>query len=230
MTLLILSLAPVFLLMAYVYFRDKYEKEPIGLILRGMMAGVLVIFPVVAVERALEYLAPGLSQTGDAAYKGFVVAGATEELFKFLILYLLFWRNRNFNERYDGIVYAVAVSLGFAAVENVIYVTESSVRVGLLRAVTAIPGHTLFGILMGYYLGLAKFIPSRKSEFLQKAFIVPWLFHGMYDFLILSKQPVLILAFIPFLLILWRTGLRRMKQHVDASIFRNTPPPPPGIF
>jgi RsiW-degrading membrane proteinase PrsW (M82 family) len=230
MTLLLLSLAPVFILLAYVYFRDKYEKEPLGLLLKGFIAGVIILFPVAFLEQKLMTLFPELSGLGKAAYEGFIVAGTSEEFFKFAVLYLIFWRNRNFNEKFDGIVYAVSVSLGFAAIENVFYVFEGSYSVGFLRAVTAVPAHTLFGIMMGYFLGLAKFIPERKEEFLWKAVMIPILFHGSYDFFVLSGHPLLVLLFIPLLIVMWRIGLRRMKQHVDASVFRNQPPPPPGPY
>jgi protease PrsW len=230
MSLLILSIAPVFILLAYVYFRDKYEKEPIGLILRGLLAGVIIIFPVALIERGLTLISPLVSGLQKAAYDGFIVAGATEELFKFGAVYLLFWKNRNFNEKFDGIVYAVSVSLGFAAIENLFYVYDGSVKVGLLRAITAVPGHTLFGVLMGYYLGLAKFIPSESRSLLWKSFYIPMLFHGTYDFLILSNHPVLMLCFIPFMIILWVTGLKRMRKLNEVSVFRNNPPPPPGSY
>jgi len=228
MTLLIISLAPVFLLLAYIYFRDRYEKEPIGLLIRGFIAGAVILFPVAWIEGQLVRIAPDLNPIGTAVYQGFVVAGATEELFKFIALYLLFWRNRNFNERFDGIVYAVSVSLGFAAIENIQYVYEGSYKVGLMRAVTAVPAHMLFGIMMGYYLGLARFIPSRKSFYILLAVLAPWAFHGTYDFLILSGRPLLLLGFIPFLIIMWRVGLKRLRQHELTSLFRKTPPPPPG--
>lgn len=230
MTLLILSLAPVFILLAYIYFRDKYEKEPIGLLLRGLIVGGIIIFPVAIIERGLMSAAGGIGGLVKAAYEGYVVAGGTEELFKFATVYFLFWRNKNFNEKYDGIVYAVAVSLGFAAIENIFYVFEGSYQVGFLRAITAVPAHTLFGVMMGYYLGLAKFNPERKSEFLWKALTIPWFFHGTYDFLVLSGQPLLVFCFVPFLIYMWRIGLKRMKQHSDSSIFRQTPPPPPGTI
>lgn len=230
MSLFLLAIAPAFLLLAYVYFRDKYEKEPLGLILRGFFAGAVIIIPVAMIERWLMQLNPGLGHYSNSVYEGFIVAGGTEEFFKFSALYLLFWRNRNFNERYDGIVYAVSISLGFAAIENIFYVYQGSYHVGLVRAFTAVPGHTLFGVLMGYYLGLARFIPVRRNEFLAKSLVVPFLFHGAYDFMLLSGHPVLLIGFIPFLIILWRIGLKRMKQHVDTSIFRNTPPSPPGTY
>ena len=230
MSLLILSVAPVLILLAYVYFRDKYEKEPVRLLLEGLLAGGLIVFLAAFAERALMRMILFQDSLQGVAYESYVVAGATEELLKFSALLLLFWRNRNFNERYDGIVYAVSVSLGFAAVENIFYVNSGSYQVGIVRAFTAVPAHMIFGILMGYYLGMAKFLPWRKLEFILKALLVPWLFHGTYDFLLLSKQPLFLLLFIPFLFILWKMGLKRMKQHQDSSVFRNIPPTPPGPF
>lgn len=230
MTLLILSLAPVFILLAYIYFRDKYEKEPIGLLLRGLLVGGIILFPVAFIERGLMSVAGNIAGISKAAYEGYLVAGGTEEFFKFAMVYFFFWQNKNFNEKYDGIVYAVSVSLGFAAIENIFYVFEGSYQVGFLRSFTAVPAHTLFGVMMGYYLGLAKFKPERKKEFLLKALMIPWLFHGTYDFLVLSGQPILVLGFIPLLIYMWVIGLKRMKQHSDSSIFRQTPPPPPGTI
>jgi RsiW-degrading membrane proteinase PrsW (M82 family) len=133
---------------------------------------------------------------------------------------MLFWRNRNFNEKFDGIIYAVSVSLGFAAIENIFYVfNNNSMQVGLMRAFTAVPGHTIFGIIMGFYLGLAKFNPSQSKKWLLRAFMVPWLFHGVYDFLVLSGHYLLLLAFLPFLVYMYRVGLRRMKELNAESQF-----------
>jgi protease PrsW len=229
-TLLILSLAPVFILMTWIYYRDKYEKEPIKLILLGLVAGGIVIFPVIAIEYLLSSLGEPFFPIVKAFFEGFVVAGFTEELFKFAMVYLLFWRNRNFNERFDGIVYAVSVSLGFAAIENIFYVFDGGIKIGVLRAITAVPAHTLFGITMGFYLGLAKFAPFRKNEFLLKALLIPWLLHGIYDFLILSQLPLLLLAFFPTIILMWKIGLKEIRTHQMTSFFRPQPPPPPDII
>jgi len=221
MYLLLLALAPAILLMMYVYFRDKYEKEPVKLILKGILLGAIIIFPVGVVENYITAFGQNLDKIPKAAWDGFVVAGATEEAFKYLAVFVLIWRNRNFNEKFDGIVYAVSVSLGFAAIENLFYVFSniSSMQVGLLRAFTAVPGHTIFGIVMGFYLGMARFTVQSRKKYLIRAFTVPWLLHGVYDFLILSGHPVLILIFIPFLIYLYRVGLKRMKELNSDSIF-----------
>jgi RsiW-degrading membrane proteinase PrsW (M82 family) len=220
MYLLLLALAPAIILMMYVYFRDKYEKEPVKLILKGILLGAIVIFPVGLVENFLIGFGTGLAKIPKAAYDGFIVAGFTEEAFKYFMVFILIWRNRNFNEKFDGIVYAVSVALGFAAIENLFYVfSNNSMQVGMLRAFTAVPGHTIFGIVMGFYLGLARFSEKERGKWLLRAFIVPFLLHGVYDFLIMSGHPVLLLAFIPFLVYMYRVGLRRMRELNEQSVF-----------
>jgi protease PrsW len=226
---LVLSLAPVFTLMTWIYFRDKYEKEPIRLILLGMLVGAIVILPAVVAESILTPFGKHLPSLIKPFFDGFVVAGFVEELFKFLVVYLLFFRNKNFNERYDGIVYAVSVSLGFAAVENVLYVYDGGLKVGVLRSLTSVPAHTVFGIMMGFNLGLAKFATVKKKEYIAMAFIMPWFFHSLYDFLLFSRLPILLLAFIPVLFYMWRIGLKEIRSHQMTSFFRPAPPPPPGI-
>lgn len=219
MSLLVLSLAPVIIILAYVYIRDKYEKEPLRLVLKGLAAGAVILIPAAFIEQSLGRFPEDWGQIPGAFYTGFAVAGATEELLKFLMVYLLFYRNRNFNERYDGIVYAVAVSLGFAALENVMYVFRGGLQVGLLRSFTAVPAHAFFGMIMGYYFGLARFVPGAKSKSLLKAIALPWFFHGLYDFILYSQNPWLLLTFVPLMIILLVTGMKRMKQHQLASAF-----------
>jgi len=220
MYLLLLALAPAIILMMYVYFRDKYEKEPIKLILKGILLGAIIIFPVGLIENYLTGFTTGMAKIPKAAFDGFIVAGATEEAFKYFVVFILIWRNHNFNEKFDGIVYAVSVSLGFAAIENLFYVfSENSMQVGLLRAFTAVPGHTIFGIVMGFYLGMARFSNQGKGKWLLRAFTVPWLLHGMYDFMLMSGHSVLLLTFIPFLIYMYRYGFKKMRELNEQSFF-----------
>lgn len=220
MYLLLLALAPAIILMLYIYFRDKYEKEPIKLILKGILLGAIIIFPVGMIENYIIGFGAGFAKISKAAFDGFIVAGATEEAFKYLMVFILVWRNRNFNEKFDGIVYSVSVALGFATIENIFYVfSNNSMQVGLLRAFTAVPGHTIFGIVMGFYLGLARFSVRGKGKWLLMAFLAPWILHGIYDFLIMSGHPLLLLMFIPFLIFMYRHGLKRMKEFNEQSVF-----------
>lgn len=217
---LLLALAPAVILMVYVYFRDKYEKEPVSLILKGILLGAIIIFPVGVIENFMLGLGKDLDKIPKAAFDGFIVAGATEEAFKFFMVFILIWRNSNFNEKFDGIVYSVSVSLGFAAIENLFYVfSNNSMQVGILRAFTAVPAHTIFGVVMGFYLGMARFSPKNRATWLFKAFAVPWLLHGLYDFLLMSGHPVLLIVFIPFLVLMYRLGLKRMREFNMQSTF-----------
>lgn len=217
---MIASLAPVFIILFYVYFRDKYDREPLGLLAKAVLAGMLLVIPVIFVERLLVAVMPSFGKVAGAAYHAFVVAGTTEELFKFLALYLLVWRNPNFNEKFDGIVYAVFVSLGFAAVENVMYVMDGGYQTAVVRAITAVPAHALFGITMGYYLGIARMYAEIRTEHLRKAILVPILLHGIYDFILMVEVGWLLALFIPYVIYLYVVGARKMKILSDSSIFK----------
>lgn len=221
MTLLLLSLAPVFIILVYIYYRDKYEKEPLMLLFEGLVAGGVMVIPILYFEKHLQGLGSDLTGLGLAFWTAFMVAALVEESLKFLAVYLLLWKNPNFNEEFDGIVYAVFVSLGFAAVENVFYVFsgENSYQVGFMRAFTAVPAHAIFGVMMGYRFGLARFIRSKRLWYLSTALVVPILCHGGYDFILMSQKPFLLFLFIPFVLyLLWRS-LRRMKELIKHSGF-----------
>ena len=218
MELIVLALAPVAIILIYVYVRDKYDKEPIGLLLKTLFAGAFITIPILFVESVLSYLGGSFQGLLEAAYTAFVVASFSEELFKYLVILIFIRKSPHFNERFDGIVYAVFVSLGFAAVENILYVMDGGLKVGLLRALTAVPAHALFGVAMGFYFG--KYLFIKKPKYLYQALWIPILLHGIYDFILMSKQYVLLILFIPFLIYLWVNGFRKMKYLSDRSIFR----------
>lgn len=219
MYLLLIALAPVVTLLFYVYFRDKYEKEPFGLLLKGFFAGTIIVIPCGFIEEYTVTLFYDPNPYYSAAWTGFMVAGLTEELLKFICVMLLFWRNINFNEKFDGIVYAVFVSLGFAAVENIFYVLDGGISVGLLRAFISVPAHALFGIMMGAYIGLARFDLEKSGRLLWRAFFYAFFFHGLYDFLLMTGNGIFALLEIPFLIYLIRRSLRKMKELSDDSFF-----------
>ena len=220
MLVLLASLAPVFSILFYIYFRDKYDKEPIGLLVKSVVAGMLVVIPVLFVGRILMAFMPAMGKIGDAAYHAFVVAGTTEEVFKFLILYLLVWKSPSFNEKFDGIVYAVFVSLGFAAVENVLYVMDGGLQTAMTRAITAVPAHAIFGITMGYYLGIAHMYDELRKPYLRKAILIPILLHGIYDFILMVEIDWLLFLFVPYVIGLYVLGMKKIKVLSDTSIFK----------
>jgi len=220
MAVLFASLAPVFIILFYIYFRDKYEKEPLGMLLKALLGGILIILPVIFVERWLSALSPFTGKVGGAAWHAFVVAGSTEEVFKYLALYLLIWKSPSFNEKFDGIVYAVFVSLGFAAVENVMYVMDGGMQTAAMRAITAVPAHAIFGVTMGYYLGIAHMYEELRKQYLMRAIAIPVLLHGIYDFILMVEIGWLLILFIPYVVLLYVMGIKKMKALSNASVFK----------
>jgi protease PrsW len=222
--LITIALAPVLIIAGYVYARDKYEKEPLKLLLKALVLGGIISIPVIFVESLFARLISGLPKDMHALGTAFLVAGFTEEVFKFLVLFLLIWKNRNFNEKFDGIVYAVFISLGFAAVENIIYVVNYGDTTGYTRALISVPAHALFGVTMGYYFGLAKFYPLLRKSFMIRSFLYPFLLHGIFDFILMLQNYRLLLGFIPFVIFLYIDGLKKMRILSGRSIYRDDSP------
>ncbi|MGE5631432.1 MAG: PrsW family glutamic-type intramembrane protease [Caulobacteraceae bacterium] len=222
MFLLASALAPSAALLYYFYMRDKYEKEPRRVLLKAFLFGGFIVIPVLFVEMAFNIFGMTGSSLLAAGYTAFVVAGLVEESFKLLLFFLLIWRDKEFNEMYDGIVYCVFIALGFATVENLAYVlTSGGLSTALLRSLTAVPAHALFGVAMGYYLGIAKFAkPQYKRRYLWMGFFVPVILHGIYDFILFSQRFYLLVLFIPYMLYLWKRGLRNVDVLVECSPFR----------
>ena len=221
--LLALAVAPVIICLIYMYIRDKYEKEPIRLLVTGVLFGVVITFPIIHAENFVTMLMPIGGLTFEAFYTAFITAALVEEGMKFAVLFFLTWREKNLNERFDGIVYAAFISLGFAGFENALYVFNpdlGGVTTGLLRAIISVPGHGFFGVAMGYYFALAKLEPEKKAARLLSAFFAAWLTHGVFNFIIMSEMPYMIAVFGVFLAIMWINGFRRMKRHLENSPFK----------
>lgn len=218
-----LAVAPVLICLCYIYFRDKYEKEPYRLLITGVLYGALMTFPIVKCENLLALYTPTGGVVAEALFSAFVVAAFVEESFKFVILYFLVYRNKNFNERFDGIVYAVFISLGFAGYENIMYVLHpelGGLATAVSRAFVSVPAHGFFGVTMGYYFSLGKFLPESRSNDLLKAFVYPFLLHGFYDFFLLAQLKFMLVFFVVLFIIMWVSGFRKMQIHLEHSPFR----------
>ncbi len=190
------------------------------MLFKTLLVGALTTIPILLVETWLSKFMVYFSGLHAAAYNAFVVAAFTEEFFKFAALYYLIWRHKEFDEKYDGIVYAVFVSLGFALVENIMYVFQYGHEVAYARALTAVPVHAILGITMGYYFSLAKFYKKRRAVNFLTALLMPILLHGIYDFILMSQHQMFLLIFIPFLYYLWRSGFKKMKELSDNSRYK----------
>ncbi len=221
MLLLAAAVAPSAALLYYFYTRDKYEKEPRLMLLKAFLMGGGLVIPVLFVEMSLSIFDLSDSSILAAGYTAFIVAGLVEESFKFLFFFLYIWKNREFDEMYDGIVYAVFISLGFATVENLAYVLSGGMNTAILRSFTAVPAHALFAVVMGYYLGIAKFVrPKYRQRYIGLGLIIPIILHGIYDFILFSQKLYFLLLFIPYMLYLWKRGLGHVEELVEFSPFK----------
>lgn len=184
MGLLALAVAPGFAICLFIYFKDKYNREPLGVLILSFFLGILSIIPAIIIQLALtkpveRIMGQGIMYTAVFSY---LIVALSEEGSKFLALRYGPYRRRWFDDPFDGIVYAVVVSMGFATLENIMYVTNHGIGTGILRMFLSVPAHATFGVLMGYHLGLAKFIPAQKKKYMFLAIFWPVLFHGTFDF------------------------------------------------
>jgi len=188
----IASLLPAILLFIYIWRKDP-KPEPFRRLAKAILYGAAICVPVVYTEMLAEALLFG-SDTQPTNLIGttlqaFFVAAVPEECFKFLALWLVLHNNPFFDEHFDGIVYAVCVGLGFATIENVVYVMGETewMNIAIGRALLAVPGHYAFGILMGYYYSLYHFV-DHSPRMALLALLMPILAHGIYDSIAMSGQ------------------------------------------
>ena len=146
----------------------------------------------------------------------FIIIAPAEELLKFFAVKKWIYKSIEFDEVMDGIVYTVSASLGFATVENIIYVLSHGIGVGIARAFLAIPGHAFFGALMGYYIGLAKFHKEKENSLIFKGVFFAIFLHGLYNFLLLT-QTILALLVIILLIILGFWVRKKLKKAETQS-------------
>lgn len=222
--LLLISIAPAISIAWAVYMSDRYEKEPISLLIKTFLLGAIMVIPTLIVENFLLLfnIFPGIL---GIAYISFVVAGFTEEYFKRSVILRYIYRNKNFNERLDGIVYSVFSALGFSVVENIMYIVfrfNDNAYIGLYRGILSVPAHAVFGVTMGYYISLAKFCKECNNEadrkkYLRKSLYVPVVLHGIFDFILMSGIPILNIVFIPYLIYLWKSNQKKLDNYIIES-------------
>jgi protease PrsW len=181
--LLGIALAPGVAIAMYIYLKDKHEREPLVLLFTCFLYGIFSTFITLFISWPVNILI--VLKENDVVHE-FINAifkvALVEEFSKFIFLRFLLFPNKNFNEPFDGIVYAVMVGMGFATLENVLYVFEYGFQTGVLRMFTAVPAHATFAVMMGFYIGKAKFLHARNFYFGLLALLVPTLFHGAYDY------------------------------------------------
>jgi len=189
MTLLGLAVAPGLAIAIYIYWKDKYEREPRRLLFWSFFLGVLSIIPAIILENW--WASKGFDISHDpwlTAFYAFIVVGFSEEICKYFFVRRYLYNHDEFDEPFDGITYSVMVSMGFATIENIAYVYQGGIGTAILRMFMAVPAHATFGIIMGYYLGLAKFNHSGSRMYQVLAVVGATFFHGAYDFALMQQN------------------------------------------
>ena len=215
----LIALAPGLFLIWYFYHRDSYEPEPKLKIIKIFILGAFMVIPAVLVETGMMAILR-LGHTGlfNIFILSFLVIAPVEELAKYFAVRKWIYDALEFDEAMDGIVYTVAASLGFATVENIAYVIQHGIGTGILRAFLAVPGHALFGALMGAYIGRAKLNRPQETKLLLTGIILAIFCHGLYDFLVLTNSAFSsIVILLLGILLLW-TRRQLQRASIDSQM------------
>ena len=219
--LTIIAIMPIIILLKYVFDKDVIEKEPIPLLIKLFILGILSTLITIVLSSLLKII---LSSNNDF-YVSFIRISLVEEISKWIIIYLTTWSNKEFDYIYDAIIYSVFVSLGFACFENIIYTFNYGIVTSIFRAVISVPGHAFFAIYMGYYLGMSKLnyknnniVVAHKYKFY--SILIPVIFHGIYDYCLLCGNIYLYLIFIIFVIFLYISSFKRIDiiSKVDINL------------
>ena len=214
------AVVPAVFLMVKVYQADRLEKEPIGMLIGLLFLGIISTSLAGITEElgsiALANLFPNGGLISDALLY-FIVVALSEEGFKYLLLKVRTWKSPHFNCQFDGVVYAVFVSLGFALWENIAYVLRFGFGTAVARAVTAVPGHACFGVFMGVWYGVAKRYElagymEESAHARKMALWIPILLHGVYDFTASMQNDIMSIIFLIFVGWMFRTALKLVRK------------------
>jgi len=228
--------APSLFLLTFFYLRDSWEREPLQHVLLAFGLGTYAM----AAARGLAFTVLGflpadwLASGSEAArlFESFVLAGYIEESAKAIVLFAAIYHWDEFDEPLDGVVYGVAVALGFATLENVFYIAQTQAQMGFDRGLTvvwqralfSVPAHALFGGMMGFYAGKSKFDRSKPAVLWRDrvfSVLVPILFHGAYNYALHHQLDGKIWATVTLLSVgMWVFVLRRVQHADNASPFR----------
>ena len=220
--LIAISIAPALAFLVVVMRMDRREPEPVALVARivglGAAAGVVAALVEAALDGVPLFHAPGLA--GPAA-ESFLLIAPVEELAKLGVVLLFVWNNANFNEENDGVVYVGASAIGFAVLENIAYVVSHGIGTGILRAFTSVPLHVFAAVIMGLFVGRARFAPAGlvRIRLVAAGFLCAWAAHGMYDTLALSRGALAGLI-LPLLAGLAAFGIMALRRGRRMSLLR----------
>ena len=219
--LLSLALAPGIAIALYVYLHDRHEREPLWLLSVSFIYGAFSTLLSLVFSAPFTLLINYLGKDGVPEFvSAYFKVALIEEFCKFILLRFVLYYNRHFNESFDGIVYAIMVGMGFATAENLVYVFHFGLPTGLVRMFTAVPAHAVFAVLMGYFLGKAKFTHRNNLYYSMMALFSAAIFHGSYDyFWYISFVPGIWIGAVVSLGLTIILGRKAMRMHDQSGVF-----------
>ena len=223
---IVAAVLPAVILLRYVYRHDTVEKEPPGLLLTLLLMGVVAALISGVLERIAEQILGALVDPRSPIYTvllAFLVVAVVEEGAKFILMKWRSWEHPAFNYRFDGVVYAVFVSLGFAAYENILYVFNYGLSVALPRALLAVPGHMSFAVGMGIFYGRAKCCWERGNDFgavlnMILGYLLAVILHGFYDACAMIGTGRATLLFVVFVVVMFLCVFRSLKRESAEDV------------
>ncbi|RNF40516.1 glutamic-type intramembrane protease PrsW [Planococcus salinus] len=220
--LLTVAIAPSLALFSYFYLRDQFATEPSKLLFHCFIYGAVLTFPILFVQ----YVFDAEGVFSNVFTQSVLFASIVEEFFKWLVLVIAIYRHVDFEDPYDGILYGASISLGFATVENILYLLEFGLEIAFIRAFLPVSSHALFGVVMGYYFGRAKFSNHQSGrKWLVWALCASLALHMLYNAILYFNDSNWLYGIVPFMLFLWWFGLRKVKQAHQLTLthYRNRP-------
>lgn len=217
--LLFIAVLPVAVLVFWIYKKDR-NKEPKKLLWKLFFGGFGSVLITLSLSGIFSFI-PFFTLKEDATLfetflHTFIAVALIEEFSKWIVMYKLAYKNPEFDEQYDGIVYSCLTSLGFACLENVLYVSSYGFMTGVMRAILAVPGHASDGIFMGHFVGLAKTSEQKQDgkekKYLFLSLLTPIMLHGIYDFCVFSKNEIMMISFFVFIVVLYVVSIKRINK------------------
>ena len=211
----IFAIIPSIFLVRHFYLKDVNKPEPLGLIVKVFIAGLICTIPVVLIEIIVDSVVKSFNFNLIIYLfmQAFIVAGLCEETMKLMVIKIFIYNNKHFDERMDGIVYTIVASLGFACLENIMYVSEGGLFVALIRSFTAVPLHAFCSGIMGYYIGKARFSKTNSKEYILEGLFYAVCIHGLYNF-VLFIGGIYSFIIIPILII----SYKKLKLYIDIAV------------
>ncbi len=218
--MLYLAIIPSIILFIIVWRSDKIEKEPVGLLLKVFFFGALTVISAMVVGLFTQNIVADFINEESLLFiliDNFLLTALVEEGGKYFVLKKTTWKHPAFNYLFDGVVYAVCASLGFATVENILYLLDAGIGTAIGRGLLSVPGHVIDAIYMGCYYGMAKLASvegdnAKMKSSLIKALWIPVLLHGTYDFCLSSGYDSLLVVFFIFEIVLTVLAVKKLRK------------------